>query len=108
MTTQLLSEFLLKEVLHMYAIIETGGKQYKVAAGDTVYIEKLPGEVGTSHTFDKVIAVGEGGESVSFGAPYVAGAKVEATVVKHGKGKKIIVLQRNSLYFCIFVVQFPK
>lgn len=80
----------------MYAIIETGGKQYKVAAGDTVYIEKLPGEVGTSHTFDKVIAVGEGGESVSFGAPYVAGAKVEATVVKHGKGKKIIVYKYKS------------
>ena len=73
----------------MYAIIETGGKQYKVEQGDVVFIEKLGVEEGEAVTFDKVLAVG--GESVKIGAPYVEGATVTANVVKNGKDKKIIV-----------------
>ena len=76
----------------MYAIIETGGKQYKVAEGDTLFIEKLPAEAGEAVTFDKVLAVIDG-DNATFGTPVVAGAKVEANVVKNGKGKKIMVFK---------------
>ena len=76
----------------MHAIIETGGKQYKVAEGDTLFIEKLPVEVGEAVTFDKVLAVIDG-ENVTVGTPVVEGAKVDASVVKNGKGKKIIVFK---------------
>ncbi len=76
----------------MYAIIETGGKQYKVAEGDTLYIEKLNAEAGDSVTFDRVLAVLDG-ESARFGAPTVDGASVTANVVKNGKGKKILVFK---------------
>ncbi len=75
----------------MTAIIETGGKQYKVAEGDTLYIEKLPVEAGDNVTF-KVLAVIDG-DKATFGTPVVEGAKVEANVVKNGKGKKIIVFK---------------
>lgn len=75
----------------MYAIIETGGKQYTVKAGDVVYVEKLDGEADSQITFDKVLAVGEEG-SLTFGAPYVAGASVTGKLVKTGKGKKINIL----------------
>ena len=74
----------------MYAIIETGGKQYKVEAGDTVYIEKLDAEAESEYTFDKVIAVGTE-DGITVGAPYVDGATVAAKVVKNGKAKKITV-----------------
>ena len=74
----------------MHAIIETGGKQYKVTEGDTLFIEKLPVEAGDKITFDRVLAVIDG-DKATFGAPAVEGAKVEAEVVKNGKGKKIIV-----------------
>ena len=73
----------------MYAIIETGGKQYKVQQGDVVFVEKLEAEAGMAITFDKVLAVG--GEDLKVGAPYVDGATVTATVAKQGKSKKIIV-----------------
>ncbi len=76
----------------MHAIIETGGKQYKVAEGDVLYIEKLNVEAGNSVTFDKVLAVIDG-DNATFGAPTVAGANVTANVVKNGKGKKIIVFK---------------
>ena len=76
----------------MTAIIVTGGKQYKVAEGDTLFIEKLPAEAGDSVTFDQVLAVIDG-ETATFGAPLVAGAKVEASVVKNGKGKKIRIFK---------------
>lgn len=76
----------------MHAIIETGGKQYKVAEGDTIFIEKLPNEAGDKVTFDKVLAILDG-DKATFGAPVVEGAKVEAQVVKNGKGKKIIVFK---------------
>ncbi len=74
----------------MYAVIETGGKQYQVHEGDVVFIEKLNVEADETVTFDKVVAVNsESGLSV--GAPYVEGATVSAKVLKNGKGKKITV-----------------
>ena len=79
----------------MYAIIETGGKQYKVEAGNTVFIEKLDVEAGSEITFDKVIAVGAD-DGIKVGAPYVEGATVTATAVKNGKGKKITVFTYKS------------
>lgn len=79
----------------MYAIIETGGKQYKVEAGDTVFIEKLDVEADSVVTFDKVIAVGKDDE-MKVGTPYVEGATVTAKVVKNGKAKKIVVFTYKS------------
>ena len=79
----------------MYAIIETGGKQYKVSAGDTLYIEKLNVEADSEVVFDKVIAVGSD-DSIKVGAPYVEGATVTANVVKNGKGKKIYVFRYKA------------
>ena len=76
----------------MHAIIETGGKQYKVAEGDTLYIEKLNVEAGDAITFDKVLAV-LNGDNATFGAPVVEGATVTANVVKNGKGKKVMVFK---------------
>ena len=74
----------------MYAIMETGGKQYRVQVGDVVFIEKLEGEALSSISFDKVVLVGdENGTKV--GAPYVDGATVDATLLKNGNGKKITV-----------------
>ena len=76
----------------MQAIIVTGGKQYKVAEGDTLFIEKLPNEAGDTVTFDKVLAVIDG-DKITVGTPVVEGAKVDASVVKNGKGKKILVFK---------------
>ena len=73
----------------MYAIIATGGKQYKVSEGDVIKVEKLDAEVGAKVTFDNVLLVG--GDTVKVGTPTVDGAKVEASVVSEGKGKKVIV-----------------
>ena len=75
----------------MQAIIVTGGKQYKVAQGDTLFIEKLEAEAGQTVTFDKVLAVLDG-DKATFGAPTVEGASVAATV-KNGKGKKIRIFK---------------
>ncbi|MCC8159989.1 MAG: 50S ribosomal protein L21 [Oscillospiraceae bacterium] len=74
----------------MYAVIVTGGKQYKVSEGDTLFVEKIEAEEGSAVTFDKVLMVGEG-EDVKVGAPTVEGATVEANIVKNGKSKKIYV-----------------
>lgn len=74
----------------MYAVIETGGKQYKVSEGDVIFVEKLEAEAGETVKIDKVLAVANG-EDIKVGAPYVDGAEVEASVVKNGKEKKIIV-----------------
>ena len=76
----------------MYAIIESCGKQYKVAQGDVVFFEKLDAEEGKKVSFDKVILVSEDGK-VQVGNPYVKGVKVEGKVVSHGKAKKIIVFK---------------
>ena len=74
----------------MYAIIESCGRQYKVAEGDVVFFEKLDVEEGKKITFDNVVLVSDD-KKVEVGAPYVKGVKVEGKVVSHGKGKKIIV-----------------
>ena len=71
----------------MFAIIETGGKQYKVAEGDIIYVEKLDAAEGDKVTFDKVLAL-QNSAGFQTGAPYVVGAKVAASVVKNGRGKK--------------------
>ena len=77
----------------MYAIIKTGGKQYKVSEGDVIYVEKLGVEDGATVTFDEVLAVGEG-DSIKVGAPTVEGASVTAkALVGEGKAKKIIVFK---------------
>jgi large subunit ribosomal protein L21 len=82
-------------VARMYAIVETGGKQYKVAPGDTLYVEKLEAAVGDSVALDKVFFVSGDGQT-KVGAPTVAGAKVTAKVLEHGRGKKIIVFKYKS------------
>lgn len=76
----------------MYAVIVTGGKQYKVNEGDTIFVEKIEAEEGSSVTFDQVLMAGEG-EDVKVGAPTVEGATVEAKVLKNGKAKKIYVFK---------------
>ena len=76
----------------MTAIFVTGGKQYKVSEGDTLFVEKLEVEEGSSVTFDKVLMAGEG-DDVKVGAPTLDGATVEAKVVKNGKAKKIYVFK---------------
>lgn len=76
----------------MYAIIETGGKQYRVQEGDVVFIEKIEAEAGAEYAFDKVLAVSKEG-NLNLGAPYVDGASVNAKVIGHGKGKKVIVFK---------------
>ena len=76
----------------MYAVIETGGKQYKVSEGDVIFIEKLEAAEGENVTFDKVLILADG-ENVNVGAPTVAGATVTAKVEKQGKAKKIYVFK---------------
>ena len=78
----------------MQAIIMTGGKQYNVVEGDVLFIEKLDVEAGEAVVFDQVLAIVDG-ENTKFGTPVVEGAKVEATVVKNGKGKKIRIFKYN-------------
>lgn len=79
----------------MHAIIETGGKQYKVAEGDVLFIEKLDAGAGDAVTFDKVLAVLDG-DKATIGTPVVEGAKVEASVEKNGRGKKIRIFKYNA------------
>jgi large subunit ribosomal protein L21 len=76
----------------MYAVIKTGGKQYKVAAGDKVKVEKLTGDVGSKVVIDKVLLIADG-ETTTIGAPLVAGAKVNATVVSHGRNDKVMIFK---------------
>lgn len=75
----------------MYAVIETGGKQYKVTEGDVIFVEKLTADEGAEVVFDKVLVCGEGSD-VKVGAPTVDGAKVTGKVLKNGKAKKIYVM----------------
>jgi len=79
----------------MYAIIETGGKQYRVQEGDTIFIEKLGVDAGQTVEFDRVLAVSKD-ETLSYGAPYVEGAKVSASVVEEGKLKKVIIYKYKA------------
>lgn len=76
----------------MYAVIKTGGKQYRVAKGDVIQVEKLDVEEGASIDFDNVLMVGEG-EDVKIGAPYVEGSKVTATVTSQMRGEKIEIMK---------------
>lgn len=75
----------------MYAVIKTGGKQYRVSQGDKLRVEKLPGNVGDAVTFDQVLLVG--GEALKLGKPLVGGAKVEAKITGQGLGKKLVVFK---------------
>jgi large subunit ribosomal protein L21 len=83
----------------MYAVIKTGGKQYKVSAGEKLKVESIPADVGAQITLDQVLLVADG-DSVTMGAPLVAGASVNATVVGHGRGEKIKIfkLRRRKHY----------
>lgn len=76
----------------MYAIIETGGKQYKVQEGDVVFVEKLVAEEGSTVTFDKILAVSKEG-AMSFGVPVMNGVSVSGKVLGHGKEKKVIIFK---------------
>ena len=76
----------------MYAVIKTGGKQYRVVAGEKLKIEQIPAEVGAEVLLDQVLMVGEG-ESVQIGAPFVTGATVTATVLVHGRHDKIRIFK---------------
>ena len=76
----------------MYAVIKTGGKQYKVAAGEKIKVEQLAADVGQEVVIDQVLAVGDGAE-LKVGAPWVAGASVKATVVAHGKHDKVRIFK---------------
>ena len=78
----------------MYAIIETGGKQIKVAAGDVIYVEKLPVEAGETVTFDQVLVVSD--KKMTVGTPYLKGANVVGKVEKQGKGKKIRIYKYKA------------
>jgi large subunit ribosomal protein L21 len=75
----------------MYAVIRTGGKQYRVTEGETLRVEKLPGDIGASITFDEVLMLG--GANVKVGKPLVSGAKVSAQIVAQDRAKKIIVFK---------------
>ncbi len=76
----------------MYAVIQTGGKQYRVSEGDTVKVEKLAAEEGASIDIDRVLMVADG-DAIQIGAPYVAGGKVTATVESHGRAKKVKIIK---------------
>ena len=76
----------------MYAVIKTGGKQYKVAPGEKLKVEQMAADVGASVVLDQVLMVGEG-DNVRLGAPVVAGATVTATVVAHGRGDKVKIFK---------------
>ena len=77
----------------MFAVIKTGGKQYKVAADDVITIEKVAGEAGDAVTFSEVLLIG--GETTVVGAPTVAGASVTGTVVEQGRAKKVIIFKKR-------------
>ncbi|AHK80427.1 50S ribosomal protein L21 [Ectothiorhodospira haloalkaliphila] len=76
----------------MYAVIATGGKQYRVAQGEKLRVEKLDAEEGASVEFDNVLLVGSG-EDIKVGAPYVEGGKVTATIKAHGRGEKVEIIK---------------
>ncbi len=83
----------------MYAIIRTGGKQYRVRSGEQLRVEALRAEIGATVSIEEVLVVGEG-EDVKVGAPFVSGAKVKATVLSHGRGEKLRIfkLRRRKHY----------
>ena len=76
----------------MYAVIKTGGKQYRVSSGETLKIETIPGDVGSSIVLDKVWMVGNG-DKLSVGRPLLTGASVQATIMSHGRGDKVHIFK---------------
>ncbi|GAB4189885.1 MAG: hypothetical protein OHK0024_30450 [Thalassobaculales bacterium] len=78
----------------MYAVIKTGGKQYKVAEGDTITVERLAGEAGGTVQLAEVLLLGDG-DSVTAGTPVVAGASVTATLLEHKRGEKLVVFKKR-------------
>ena len=76
----------------MYAVVKTGGKQYRVVAGDKLKVDQIPADVGAEVILDQVLMVGEG-ESVRLGQPILSGASVKATVVSHGRGEKVKIFK---------------
>ncbi len=76
----------------MYAVIKTGGKQYRVITGETLKVEILPGEIGTSFVLDKVLMISDG-ETLSVGKPMLLGATVAATIISHGRGDKVRIFK---------------
>jgi large subunit ribosomal protein L21 len=83
----------------MYAVIKTGGKQYRVSSGEKIKVEQIPADVGSQITLDQVLLIADG-ENISIGAPLVAGAKVQATVVAQGRADKVLIfkLRRRKHY----------
>ncbi len=79
----------------MYAIIETGGKQYAVSQGERIRVEKLAGDVGSEIELDQVLLVGEG-DDIKVGTPVISGAKVTGTILAHGRGRKVIVYKLHK------------
>ena len=86
-----------REVHLMYAIVETGGKQYRVQAGDEFNVEKLPGDVGSEVVLDRVLLIG--GDETKVGTPYLEGAKVKAQIVEQDKARKILVPEEQRRTF---------
>jgi large subunit ribosomal protein L21 len=78
----------------MYAVIKTGGKQYRVAAGEKIRVEKLAADVGAELVLDQVLALGEGAD-VKVGSPLISGAAVKATVIAHGRGEKVRIFKMH-------------
>jgi len=76
----------------MYAVIKTGGKQYRVVAGEKLKVEQIPADIGSEIVIDQVLMVGNG-DTVSVGTPLVAGAVVKATIIDHGRGKKVLIFK---------------
>ncbi len=83
---------ILMRVSTMYAVIKTGGKQYKVAAGEKLKVEQIPADVGAEITLDQVLAMGAG-DQIKFGTPLVSGASVKATVISHGRHDKVKIFK---------------
>jgi large subunit ribosomal protein L21 len=79
----------------MFAIIETGGKQYRVSANEKIIVEKINGEAGSKITLDKVLLVQSEAGEITFGSPMVQGAQVEAEIIKAFKGDKVIILKKR-------------
>ena len=78
----------------MYAVVKTGGKQYRVSAGEKLRIEQIPAEVGQEIELDQVLVVADG-DALKLGAPFLAGSKVRAKVLKHGRGDKVRIFKPN-------------
>jgi len=93
----ILEKIITLEILRMYAVIESGGKQYRVAEGDVIQVEKLPVEEGKKVKIERVLMVADD-QDVKVGTPLLEGSEVTATVQSHGRGKKIIVYKHKKNY----------